>query len=282
MMIHRENSRRRLARWALLAVPAFAFLMPASARADWHRASSRHFIVYSDDAPEKIKAYTQRLERFDKAIRIFHGMPDDKRGPASRVTLFFFKTVGDIGKLSSSKNISAAGFYNPRVKPVAFMPKTDPRGTIMTPEIILFHEYTHHWMLTSWADAAFPAWFTEGSAEMHATALMRPDGSVTFGAPPLYRPPPYEKANILPARQLLKSDIPKLDESQRVYLYTRGWLLVDYLTFDPARRSQLAAYITAINGGKSVDEASRQLGDPGTLDARMEAFGRNSQRLRLL
>ena len=52
-----------------------------------------------------------------------------------------------------------------------------------TSQAILFHEYTHHWLLTNdaWSDAAFPPWFVEGFAELHATAIIR-NGDVIFGA----------------------------------------------------------------------------------------------------
>ena len=127
----------------------------------------------------------------------------------------------------------------------------------MNSQAILFHEYTHHWMLTNdaWADAAFPPWFVEGFAELHATAIVR-NGDVIFGAIPTYRGYTVGNMNLLPASQLLLPNPGHLRGEQLDALYSRGWLLMDYMTFNADRLRQLAEYVTAINSGKSPKEAS--------------------------
>ena len=71
----------------LLSAAALAML-PSAANATWYQASSKHFVVYSNDTPERVKAYTEKLERFDKAISVWHVTKEVDRGPASRVTIF--------------------------------------------------------------------------------------------------------------------------------------------------------------------------------------------------
>ncbi|MEI9927144.1 MAG: hypothetical protein WDN44_04760 [Sphingomonas sp.] len=257
---------------------AFSLLIPGVARADWQEASSKHFVVYSNDTPEHVRAFTTRLERFDKAIRVFHLAPEDNRGPSARVTVFVVGDVGEIEKLSGINGI--AGFYEPRASgSVAFTPRRSGAGADygLNSQAILFHEYTHHWMLTNWSDAAFPPWFVEGFAELHATAAMRNDGSVVFGAVPLYRAYTVDNTSLLPAEVLVRPNPGHLDPMQRDALYSRGWLLTNYLMFDPARRAQLAAYISAINGGKSAKEAAALLGSTAGLDGRLNAYGTRKQ-----
>ncbi|WP_375397032.1 hypothetical protein [uncultured Sphingomonas sp.] len=263
---------RRFARVML----ATAALVPGAAQAGWYQGSSQHFVVYSNDSQDNVKAYTAKLERFDKAMRVWHVTPDDKRGPASRVTIFVVGSVGDVQKLAGRSGV--AGFYIGRAEgSVAFVPRSGGDGDLSA-QAILFHEYTHHWMFSNWSDAAFPYWFAEGFAELHATAIMRPDGSVTFGAAPDYRRYTVGKSNLMPAGDLLRvkpSD--NIDGASRDAVYSRGWLLLDYLTFDDERRGQLSKYITAINSGTRVDEAAKLLGNPGTLDQRMTNWGKRSQ-----
>ena len=255
----------------LISAAAIATMAPGMANAAWYEASSKHFVVYSNDSPENVKAYTQKLERFDKAISVWHMTKETPRGPASRVTIFVVDNVAAIQKLSGP---GVAGFYQSRASgPTAFMPRYSSSGDGMTPQAIMFHEYTHHWMFLNWSDASFPYWFTEGFAELHATAIASPDGTITFGANPLYRRYTVERGGLMPAPDLLSvkpSD--DLDGAAIDAVYSRGWLLMHYLTFSADRRKQLADYIGAINGGKTPQEAGKILNANG-LDAKMNAWG---------
>jgi len=113
-------------RKVLLAATALVATLPGAANAAWYKASSEHFIVYDNDSPEKVKAFTEKLERFEKAMSVWHVAPQLKRGPASRVTIFVVDSVGEIQKLSAP---GVAGFYNPQASgSVAFTPRTDNGG----------------------------------------------------------------------------------------------------------------------------------------------------------
>ena len=85
--------------WLLASLLAVA--SPDVAGAAWYQASSKHFVVYANESAERVKAYTDRLERFDQAIRYWHRMPEDKRGPSARVTISAFQGLPSAGlKLS--------------------------------------------------------------------------------------------------------------------------------------------------------------------------------------
>jgi len=250
-------------------------MTPLAARADWYQASSKHFVVYSDDDPGRIKAYTERLERFDKAIGAWHVTPERDRGPASRVTIFVVDDVAEVQRIYGRSG--PAGYYISRsAGPIAIMPRKDTGE--LSSQAILFHEYTHHWMFSNWSDAAFPYWFTEGFAELHATAIVKSDGSVTFGAPPTYRRWTVTESNLMPTSDLLRvTPATNLNGASRDAVYSRGWLLLDFLTFDPERRKQLGNYILAINSGKSAADAARVFGNIDTLQLKMDAWARRSQ-----
>lgn len=252
---------------------AAALLSSTAAGAAWQQASSKHFIVYSNDSPAAVRGFAEQLERFDKAIRVWHMAPEDVRGPSARVTVFVVDDLGAIQKLAGNSNI--AGFYSPHAgQSVAFTPRSAGQSADygLNSRAILFHEYTHHWMLTNWADAALPPWFVEGFAELHATAIPR-DGGIIFGAVPSYRKYTVGSMNLLPASRLLRPDPGKLDGMERDALYSRGWLLSHYLTFDPDRRKQLAAYVVALNQGKT-GEANALIGDTSNLDIRLNSYVR--------
>jgi len=248
---------------------------PVAAQAAWQEASSAHFIVYADDKPERIKAFTERLEKFDKALRLMRGVPDAKLADADRVRVYMVGDIDYIGRLAGKGMENAAGFYNARVGgPVAFVPRDAPRGsaTDLSAQAILMHEYTHHFMFLNWVNYVFPAWFVEGFAEFNATADFKPDGSVTFGETPNYRAWAMGTEGELPAAKLLQLNPGRLTEHEMETLYGRGWLLTHYLTFEPSRAGQLGRYIRAINSGKNADQAASAFGDLKKLDRALDGY----------
>jgi hypothetical protein len=254
----------------LIATAAASLLASTAGHAAWYQAQSKHFVVYADTSESDVKAFTEKLERFDKAIRVWHVAKEDVRGPSARVNVFVVSDVGAIQKLARSSNV--AGFYRPVAgESVAFTPRTSDGD--LSAQAILFHEYTHHWMLTNWTDAALPPWFVEGFAELHATALFR-NNAVVFGAVPAYRRYTIGQMNLVPMSRLLRFDPGLRDPVETDALYSHGWALAHYLTFDPARRGQLAAYIGALNSGKAASAAQLVGSEGDKLDIKLNSYVR--------
>lgn len=255
---------------------------PGVAHAEWYEASSPHFIVYSEDKPERLKTFATQLERFDKALHFLRGLPDAPLGDANRVTVFVVDDTGDVARLAHDSSV--AGFYAPRAgASVAFVPRNAGDGSVfdLGPQAILLHEYTHHFLLSLGEESAYPAWFVEGYAEFFAASTFDADGSVSFGRPPLYRAQGLLGAgNLLPMAKLLNSDALKLSDSQREGLYGRGWLLTHYLLLSGRREGQLTAYLKSLNGGALPVEAAKVFGDPRELDKELDHYmnGRLSAR----
>jgi len=252
----------------------FLLALPATARADWHEASTGHFIIYSEQKPEALKEFALKLERFDKGIRTLRGLADPPLDRANRMIVYVVDDRGEVAKLAGSKFV--AGFYHPRAGgSFAVIPRGSGQGGALSldPQSILLHEYTHHIMWTMSENAVYPAWLVEGFAEFHATAIFGKDGSMTFGAPPLYRGVGLMRGNALPVDKLLMADTLKLSDEQRTGLYGRGWLLTHYLTIgSPPRKTQLAAYVTALKNGRKPMEAAQGFGDLPTLDREPERY----------
>ncbi|MEH3103246.1 MAG: hypothetical protein PGN12_05010 [Sphingomonas phyllosphaerae] len=261
--------------WAALAL-ALGVATPATAT--WQQASSRHFIVYSEDEPDKVTEFATRLERFDKAMRVMRGMDDPAFSPTQRVHVFVVKDIAALQKLLGARDM--AGVYMPRLSgPVAFVPrKTNDTGKLaLTPQAVLLHEYAHHFMFSSWGDRAFPAWFVEGFAEFNATMVFESD-RLLIGAPPLYRAYGLIDDQMLPMRDLLTmspSD-KRLDPNQRQVFYGRSWLLTHYMLLNAERRTQLAAYLKALESGGDPKSQMALLGDPRKLDNALNNYARKA------
>jgi tetratricopeptide (TPR) repeat protein len=257
-----------------LLVLALSFVAQP-AHAAWHEASSKHFVVYSEQKPEKLRAFADQLERFDKAMRVLWAQPDPEIGPANRVTVYVVDSVGAVQRLSDRRNV--AGFYQGRATgPVAFVPRSAGADDAdLSATAILLHEYAHHFMFSSWPHAAYPSWFVEGFAEFHATTSFDKDGSVLIGNPPLYRARGILEQS-LSTERMLAADTQKLHDLQIDSLYGRGWLLTHFLMIRGSRKEQGLAYLKAINDGKTALDAARQaFGDLRALDKELDRYARS-------
>ncbi len=254
------------------AIAAAAIASPATA--DWQRASSPHFIIYANESPDKLRAFAEKLERFDKGVRIARSMKDPPVGDGGRLTVLVVPGVLDVRMLKPGIGGNTAGFYTPRYwGSVAVVPRLVPSNTTTTPETIFFHEYAHHLMFSDMT-TPIPSWLVEGFAEFLSTAQIGKDGSVGLGAGAVHRAGTLRAPSraTVPMSILLSGE--RLRSNAEVAaLYARGWLLAHYLTFSPGRRGQIEAYLTAIAGGRSQIDAARSVfGDLGRLDQELDDY----------
>jgi Flp pilus assembly protein TadD len=252
-----------LQRLSVFLAAMIAVLAGTPADAAWHEARTAHFQIYGDMKPDAIRWFAMRLERFDKALRLARDAPDDPRMHANPLTVFVLSDPAAVAKLCGQSCINVAGFYRPRISgSIAFTPRRAGGGGQfdLKAETVLLHEYTHHFMLQNFP-AAYPAWFVEGFAEFNSTATVLKDGSMQFGAAPMYRA--YSLLhNQLPLERVLGSAVYEIRPQLRDDLYGQGWLLTHYLLSEPSRRGQLATYLTKLNAGQtSMAAAASSFGD---------------------
>ena len=257
--------RNRLA--AALAVAALA--MPA--QAEWLRASSRHFVIYSDTRSDEITRLATRLERVDAAMRFIQKIEDTPEAAANPVTVYVLDDTSAIRRLARRPNIG--GFYLGRADgAVAFTPRRGDGAGVgaLEPQIVLFHEYAHHFLLSNF-DAAFPAWFAEGYAEFVSTAKVE-EKTVVVGGGAQHRAWGLFADQALPMRTLFAPG-PKLSPEQQDQLYGRGWLLTHYILFDPKRRETFREYLVKLNRGvPPLQAATEAFGDLNALGRSLDAY----------
>ncbi|MCY7271419.1 MAG: hypothetical protein LH485_05115 [Sphingomonas bacterium] len=248
-------------------------LTATPATAEWQRASSPHFIIYADEAPAKLKAFAEKLERFDKAVQVTRAMKDPPVGDGNRLTLFVVSGPMEVQKLHPGINNRVNGFYRARATgSTAVVPRALPGGSIETADTIFFHEYAHHLMFQE-IDTPYPPWLVEGFAEFMGTADVKDDGSVGLGGAPVHRAGAlYRVDNPLPFSSMLGAE-PTRSGPERGALYARGWLLAHYLTFAPGRRGQIEAYLAGMAAGRPpLDAAKAAFGDLTALERETEKY----------
>ena len=270
-----------------------ALLASTSAQANWYRASSQHFVIYSEQSPQSLHNFAEELERFDQAVRLVRDMPDQPVSKGNRVTIFDVP-VEKVQDLIHSDYV--AGYYHGDVGgSVAFVSRNNPmqfqvETGELTPKVntmeygrdtVLLHEYSHHLMMQD-LRKPYPEWLVEGFAEFMSAAEFNPDGSVDIGRQATYRYAALEYGDEISLETLFSGHLDKLSRDQIDSLYSRAWLLTHYLSLDPSRKGQLDAYVAAISRGVDPLQAAKQtFGDLNQLNHDLDSYYARSKRLKL-
>jgi tetratricopeptide (TPR) repeat protein len=253
----------------LLFALALVALTPASALAEWRRAESRNFVVYSDGSERTLREYTAKLERFDALLRSRFGggqVEDIRKLP---VYLVDDDRALRIARPSLPEGI--AGYYSSSEDDIfAILVRGQSDN-------ILLHEYGHHFTAQNGA-AQYPGWLSEGFAEYFATATVSERGRATFGLPDAGRQYALQQNRWLPMDQLLraKGSFDIQDRTGLSMYYAQSWVLTHWLLADQTRAQGLARYLPAINGGQDPVEAWQAIFGltPEQLTTQLRAYSR--------
>lgn len=232
----------------LLLALVMITLTPASAFAEWRRAESPHFVVYSDGSERSLREYTLKLERFDALLSSRFGS-----GPANEDRKLPVYLVADARALRVAVPglpAGIAGYYSSSEQDVfAVLVRGES-------DDLLLHEYSHHVMARS-GDARYPGWLREGFAEYFATATVTEGGQASFGLPNPGRQRALQQNGWLPMDVVLRADssFGIGSETGRGMYYAQSWALTHWLLADAGRVGNLSAYVTAVNGGRDPVEA---------------------------
>ena len=263
---------RRL--FLLISIMFFA----APAHAEWWEARTDHFIIYSKSPAKDAKEFAERLERYDQSLRALQLIkPDPRLSDSRRVKIWRAGNIVNISELAGDAESGIAGFYIPRLEPVAFVPAREQlqTRTELDPETVLKHEYAHHFMFRHFP-GTYPSWYVEGIAELYSTIDFQPDGSFLLGKVPQARGEvvvgKYRNAlNYSIRRMLLSGSKPTFEDFYARYTY--GWLFTDYTAFEPSRKGQILTYLRLIDEGVDPTKAATQaFGDLDQLERDVARF----------
>lgn len=251
------------------------FLVQTPAFAAWREAKTKHFIIFSEQSPNKLRAFASELEQFDRGVRLLRASEDPALSDSGRLTIYVLRNREEIARMARTDSSGLAGFYISRASgSLAFVhsDEDNTRPGALAAKTVFFHEYAHHLMLQS-MNLALPLWVTEGSAELFATARKEKDGSMTFGAPPQHRAYGLFQLNSLTTEELVGATNAKYTPAEREQIYARGWHLIHMLQFDKSRKGQLELYAANIQKGMSAINAARvAFGDLKILDRDLQRY----------
>ncbi|MGB3378053.1 MAG: hypothetical protein WBH10_13435 [Allopontixanthobacter sediminis] len=270
----------------LLAVIS-GLVLTAPAQAEWREASSDHFVIYSDQSEKRLRDFAEMLEGYHSAMEYITSIETGPISPSNRVTIYVLDSDREVRKLYGDTSSNVAGFYSSRAGgSLAFVPRlaNGSRTELSDSELILLHEYAHHFMYSNYG-IAFPMWLSEGFAEFYASARFERDGSIWIGRPAMHRA--YELLGMreIPIELLLDTEAYAKREKTRQgdSFYGRSWLLYHYLTMakfdaESSRADQLSDYQRNLFKGQGALEAARNaFGDLEQLDKDIDKYLRQRQ-----
>lgn len=220
------------------------------ARAEWRKAETDHFIVYGDTSERDIRAFAQRIERFDSFLRTYYPIETEYLTP--KLEIYLAEGSRDMNRVYPGIGPSVGGFYSSNSGRIYAVVNT----TVMAGDVVLFHEYAHHFMFQMRGGDAYPSWFVEGFAEYYATADMRAD-QVQFGR---HHPGRMTVLNYTGNSSVGFDDMlewrytPSGRYPAGIY-YAQAWGLTHYLMSTPERQRMLSQYLNAVVRGENSIEA---------------------------
>lgn len=263
---------------------AIAALLTAPAHATWHEASSEHFIIYANQSEKQLRTFAEDLEKYHAAMSAFTGKGMEEVSPSNRVTIFVMRNTNVIRRLYGDRRSSVAGFFSPRAGgSVAFVPEAKGRNRLKLSfnEIVLLHEYAHHFMASNYP-FSFPLWYQEGFAEFYGAAGFDKDGSVWLGRPAQHRSAELFRLSEVPINFMFDTAAYKeyaaKDGKGYDSFYGRSWLMFHYLTMEEVRsqtkrKGQLSLYLSKlVNGENALQSAKDAFGDLDVLDDDLEEY----------
>jgi hypothetical protein len=251
--------------WLLLAASS-----PAAA--DWMRAESDHFIVYSEGSEAQLRRQLTLLEDFHRLLQTLTNV----RTEDPRIRKLPVYLVRGHGQLSQVARIgrTVAGFYaaSPRGTAAFVDTEAGSGGGLVGQNEVLFHEYAHHFMMQHQGNVSYPPWYIEGFAEYLGTARFSED-RIEVGRPSEMRARFLRSlTDWTPTDDVLFRGA-RSDPLEAARFYAQSWFMTHYFFSDNARRLQLISYLNALAQGQPQRPAFRASFGMGPNDLHRRLLG---------
>ncbi|MBB5744582.1 tetratricopeptide repeat protein [Brevundimonas variabilis] len=238
---------RRVVHLGVLLTTLASLSVASPALAEWKRAESARFIVYSDGSERDLREYVRKLETYDAFLRQLFAVPDETLG--RKLPVYLVEGPQALSRIHPDAGRNVAGFYRPSGEDI-FAVALRHLG-----DDILLHEYFHHFSYQTQAAVGYPAWLIEGLAEYFMTAEIEGDlvkvGNFNSGRVSALSNRTWIPIDVLVTRT--QNEV--RNGQQRDTYYPVAWLLTHWFQSDTTRRAQLDAYIAAVRTGTPSDQA---------------------------
>ena len=252
-----------------IAALALLLLGAAPAQAEWREAETPHFKIRADLSEAQLTRFAERLEAVDSLLRLATATND--KLPPVKVRIFLLESQEDVLRAYGGSNKDIAGFYTVNAHgPLAVSPRRLGPDSAGDADVILFHEYAHHFML-QYLPAVYPSWVVEGFAELASTAQPMGNGKIAWGKAASHRGYSLTSARWIAVPTLMSSQWEELPKNTD--FYGQSWLMAHYLILSGKRPGQLTKYLGLLRNGVDRPEAARQaFGDLTALNRELRIY----------
>lgn len=233
-------------RVALMAAAAVA--VPGLAHAEWRKAETRHFIVYSNGFERELRGDALELERIDQLMRTYFALPQVEG--ERKLPVYMVRTRRDLAQAAPELPERISGFYSANFRDIRAV------AVRASGDETLRHEYGHHFMFRNFP-GAYPAWFREGFAEFFSTATVTPSGRATVGKSPFSSVQALNNIAWLPMDGVLAGRFSFGEGREVAAFYAQSWLLMHWTLTDPDRRRRMEGYLGDTARGATIETALR-------------------------
>lgn len=239
---------------AFMAVFIALICAAAPAKADWLRAESERFVIYSDGDERTLRQYVQKLETFDRVLRIYMDLPPDE-APPRPMPIYLVGGQRELARVIPGAADTLQGIYLPTEQDIFAVARRARRD-----DSTLLHEYAHHFMFQN-APEPHPAWFIEGFAEYYSTVNILPN-RVEVGRASQDQLDWLQYADWMPIEDVLAGRFLNAEGTHfNATYYPLSWLLTHWFLSDRERQGALQRYlIDAGRSGDPVASMQRQTG----------------------
>lgn len=254
-------------------------LAAAPAEAEWLRATSRNFTVYSAGSERQLREFTEKLERLHFVMRTVHRVT---RPPSPvRLNIYLMRNIDAVRRTFPYEVGGVNGYYSNDARGPIIVGTRSTGGANyrgLDPEAVLLHEYAHHFMF-SYFPATYPTWYVEGFAEFWGSTRILPGNVVEVGHVAEHRFESVRHGRWLPISRILGARSYADIQGDSDLIYAEGWLLLRYLFDNRARAGQLERYLNLINSGTAYEEAMNQAFGPGAeaLNSELRGYASSSR-----
>lgn len=222
----------------------------------WYIATTSNFTVLTDRGERVATEMATNLERFRAMLEMTTGMKIS--GEIRPVKVFATKRqrtyeflVGD--KKRARKTV---GFFKDTTKGNYSALRLMSRSKSIDLSILM-HEYTHY-VSSNTLSVTMPYWYNEGQAEFLGATKFKDDQVLIYGVPVAHHLHTIMDLGWMPLEELLNTSYINYKKSRKRHrFYAQGWLLVHYLNSTPELSQQRTVFLTALNNGDSLQDATQ-------------------------
>lgn len=249
---------KNLRTFGFLVVLFTLCILSVSAKDQWITVRSQNFFLIGNASEKDIRKVAMQMEQFRATFRLL--FPKTALSSAKPTNIVVFKSESSYKpflprRKDGKADTGIAGYFQPGedVNYITLSTEGEDEDTFK----VIYHEYVHYMIDSSFGRSEIPAWLNEGLAEYYSTFKVENGNEVSIGYPIL------EHANFLAANGLLalgdlfnasNRDIHANGGRARHAFYAESWALV-HLLMTTGRNALLSKFVAGLNNDLPPEQA---------------------------